>query len=108
MRSFCPRFIRDRGSVPDPGVQGYAVVVRQVASQALRELGRGREGVAVDGIALQRVEERLHVRDLPGPVYALHEAEGGEAIAEGIGRILDATVAVEDEAGARPPIARAA
>ena len=108
VRSSRPRFIVDGGSVTDPRVQAHAVVVRDIASQALCEIWRRHEGEAVDGIALHRVEERLHVRvvgDLPWPVHALHEAERGEPIAKGIGRVLDAAVAVEDDAGARAPIA---
>ena len=44
------------------------------------------------------------VRDLPRPVHALHEPEPGQAGAEGIRRVLDAAIGVEDDARPRVPI----
>ena len=61
----------------------------------------------VHDVALHRVEERLHmrvVRDLPRSVHALHKAQGRQPMAEGVCRIRDPPVAVEDDAGARAPV----
>src|SRR5262245_5761389 len=89
-------------------MQAHTVVVRDVAAKELLELCRVREDETMHGVALHRVEERLHVgivRDLPRPVHALHKAEGGQPLAEQMGRVLDTSVAVEDDAGSRVPIA---
>src|SRR5262245_52504268 len=62
----------------------------------------------MDGVALHRMEERLHIRvvgDFSRPVHALHETQGGQAIAERVGGVLDAAVAMEDDAGPRLPMA---
>src|SRR5258706_10899759 len=63
-----------------------------------------REVESMDGVALHRMEERLHVRvvgDLAGSIHALYDAERGQPMAKGIGRVLDPAVAVEDHARVR-------
>jgi hypothetical protein len=61
----------------------------------------------VHDVALHGVEERFHVGvvgDLAGAVHALHEAERGQPISEGIGGVFDAAVGVEDDPGARASV----
>lgn len=81
-----------------------AVVAGDVAAHRLVELCATPEAVTVNGLCLQRMEERFNVRIIGHglrPVHALDDAAVGKAIPVQVTTVLAPTVRVEYEARAR-------
>src|SRR6266705_1220608 len=101
----CARLILDWGTIAQGGVQPPVIVIAKIAAQREPELVVRHEPRAVHHLGLQRVKERFHVRvvarraDARG---ALPDAQRSQAVAECLGGILAAAIAVEDEPSRRP------
>lgn len=77
-----------------------AVVERQVAAPGSQYPAVLSEDPDMEDVGFHRVEERRHVRvvgHLFWPVHALDDARLGQALAEGVGGILDGAVGMEDQ-----------
>src|SRR6185369_3951359 len=87
-------------------MQPTLVVEPNVAAQRAMQLLLRIEFLAIELLALHRVEERLHVRvvvHLAGPIHALHHPEALQLAPELEVRELDAAIAVEQHARANAP-----
>ena len=79
------------------------IVITYIAVEREAELPVGREAGAMDQLGFERVKEGLHVGVVARRAHAggtLANAQGAEAIPEGVRGILTAANAVKDRAGA--------
>src|SRR6266571_7734697 len=100
------RLIVDWGTIAQGGVQPPVIVIAKIAAQREPQPLVRREPGAVHDLGLEGVKERLHVRVVARRAdarSALPDAQRSQAVAERLGGILAAAIAVEDEPGPRPP-----
>src|SRR5882672_3278400 len=93
----------DRGMISQAGVDALFVVEAiDVAGNGGVELGIAREAAAVSELGLQGMEEAFHMSVVLAVARAVHagdDAVGLEIVLVAVGRVLDATIGVEEQSG---------
>ena len=87
-------------------MQPPVIVIAKIAAQREPQPPFGRKPRTVHELGLQGVKKRLHVCVVAGRADArgaLPNSQRPQAVAERLGGILAAAIAVEDEPGPRPP-----
>ena len=99
----CQAFELDRGMIAQAGVDAFFVVeALDVAGHGGIEFEVARVASVVCEFSLERVEEALHVGvvlAVTRPIHAGHDAVGLEIVLVAVGRVLDATVGMEQQPG---------
>lgn len=100
------RLIIDWGTIAQGAVQPPVIVIAKIAAEREPQPAVRREPSAVHELGLQRMEERLHVRVVARRAdarRALPNPQRSQPVAERLGGILAAAIAVEDEPRTRTP-----
>ena len=87
-------------------MQPPVIVIAKIAAQREPQPPFGRKPRTVHELGLQGVKKRLHVRVVAWRAdarRALPDPQRPQPVAECLGSILAAAIAVEDEPGPRPP-----
>src|SRR6266566_3222303 len=100
------RLIVDWSTIAQGGMQPPVIVIAKIAAQREPQPPFRRKPRAVHELGLQGVKKRLHVCVVAWRAdarRALPDPQRPQPVAERLGGILAAAIAVEDEPGPRPP-----